>query len=193
MGFISDLLDKLSVLWPFIRVKPWSEGILITYIPAYILPQKDYPFFRIVPSRSIVRKVSSGVHRCLWWIEELHEESVVEQVFNLPTQSVTTKDDVTVTFSVNVTFQITDVLLNLTKVNHFDASLEGAAMVHLAQRIRSWSWAELVADQKVLEKSLKDTLTTRVKKWGVEIVDVGITDLVKGKVYRFFGDPFKSA
>jgi regulator of protease activity HflC (stomatin/prohibitin superfamily) len=116
----------------------------------------------------------------------------VEQVYNLPTQSITTKDDVTVTFSANIRFRISDVLLNLTEVHNFEASLEGAAMVHLAQRVRAWSWKELVENQKKLETSLADTLTTRVKRWGVEILEVGLTDLVKGKVYRFYGDPFKA-
>jgi hypothetical protein len=70
--------------------------------------------------------------------------------------------------------------------------MEGLAMVHLAQKVRDYTWPELVAHQKDLERSLKNTLTTRVKKWGVEIVEVGLTDLVRSRSYRLFGDPFKA-
>lgn len=192
MGWISDLLDKLSVLWPFVRIQVWQRAIRTTFLPSLVLPTRQKPYYRTIPPRAIVASLGPGVHRRLWWMEEVQNESIVEQVYNLPTQSITTKDDVAVTFSANIRFQISDVVLNLTQVHNFEASLEGAAMVHLAQRVRDWNWKELVENQKKLEKSLADTLTTRVKHWGVEIIDVGLTDLVKGRVYRFYGDSFKA-
>jgi regulator of protease activity HflC (stomatin/prohibitin superfamily) len=50
------------------------------------------------------------------------------------------------------------------------------------------TWPELLAEQTDLEKSLRGTLTTRAKEWGVKITQVGITDLVKARQFRHFGE-----
>ena len=108
---------------------------------------------------------------------------------NLPTQSVTTSDGRSVTFSANVEFSITDAVAYVTGVQQFDFSLTNVAMSHLAKRVRAWTWDELVTEQRQLELSLRDTMTTRAKRWGVTIHDVGITDLTCAKTMRFYGVP----
>ena len=59
----------------------------------------------------------------------------------------------------------------------------------LAKRVREWTWDELVASQRDLERSLRGTMTTRAKEWGVTIHDVGLTDLTIAKPLRLYGDP----
>jgi regulator of protease activity HflC (stomatin/prohibitin superfamily) len=54
--------------------------------------------------------------------------------------------------------------------------------------VRDMTWPELLAEQTDLEKSLRGTLTTRAKEWGVKITQVGITDLVKARQFRHFGE-----
>lgn len=128
-----------------------------------------------------------------WWvIPGLLTIEIVDtraDTSNLPTQSVTLKDGRSVTFSANVEFEIVDAVAYLTGVQQFDFSITNVAMSHLAKRVRAWTWDELVAEQRALELSLRDTMTTRAKRWGVQINDVGITDLTCAKTFRLYGDP----
>jgi regulator of protease activity HflC (stomatin/prohibitin superfamily) len=114
--------------------------------------------------------------------------STAEDSVNLPLQDVTTKDGHSVTFDANATYEVTDAVAHLCNVVDFTATLANSSMVHIARRVREMTWAELHTSQRDLERSLRETLTTRSKRWGVKINDVGLTSLVKAKTYRLVGN-----
>lgn len=178
MNWLDALLTRLAQLWPFERIRPWQRAVRTTFVP-----------FRGV--RVVV--LEPGIVRALWFFDALDIRDVQEDTYNLPTQSVTTKDDVAVSLSANFVYEIEDVRAAVCDVRQFDASLQDLAMVHLAERIRELTWDELRAGQDKLEQSLKGTLTTRAKRWGVTIIRVGLTDLVKARQFRHFGDPIMNA
>ena len=174
MSWLSDLLNRLSELWPFVRIAAYERGVRTTYIPR----------------RGIkVDVLGPGVHLRLWWFQTVTEQVVVEQSENLPTQSCTCKDGTQVTLSVNFTYEVTDAEAAVNNVTQLSDSLCARAMMQVAKKLRGWTWAELVAGQSDLERSIRETLTTRAKDWGIRITDCGITDLVQARTYRFFGDP----
>lgn len=131
-----------------------------------------------------------------WWtipgLLTIEVVDVRDDTANLPTQSVTTSDGKSVTFSANVRFSITDAVAYVTTVQQFDFSLTNIAMSHLAKRVRDNTLSDLLAEQRQLESSLRDTMTTRAKRWGVTIHEVGLTDLTCAKTMRFYGDPLIS-
>jgi regulator of protease activity HflC (stomatin/prohibitin superfamily) len=174
MTWIDAILSRIADLWPFVRIQAWQIGVRTTYIP-----------FKGVR----VEAIGPGPRRCLWWFESVIVVNVQERGVNLLTQSLTTADDVAVCLAANFTFEVEDAMKATLNVHDYADSLEDLAMMHLSERIREWKWDELRAGQKELERSLKGTLTTRAKDWGVKILRVGLTDLVKARQYRFFGDP----
>jgi hypothetical protein len=92
---------------------------------------------------------------------------------------------------VNVGYRITDIVLHWQNVQDFTASIHGAAMTHLAARVRKATLEELESDEGLakLEDSCKGTLTTRFKKWGAECYSVGFTNFAEiSRPHRFFGD-----
>lgn len=123
-------------------------------------------------------------------IEVSEVTGVNEETRNLLSQSVTTADGTAVTFSCNLCFIVVDPTLYYTAVYNFEQSIDALSMTHLHARTRKLSWEMLRTDEALseLERSLKGTLTTKVKKWGVEMISVGFTDLVPSRAYRFFGD-----
>lgn len=179
MNFLDSLFGHLREGWPFVRITPWERGIRIRY---WGIPWTRW-------KAVTVQVLGPGVHFAFWWFEEILTESVVQQVRNLPTQSVTTKDDIAVSFSTNVSYEVVDVEANLTQVHDFETSMVNLAMMHLSERVRDKTWEDLLHNMDDLERSLKGTLTTRVKPWGVRIVDVTLTDLVRARAYRLLGDP----
>ena len=129
-----------------------------------------------------------GLHWFLPFLQSIEVASVVDDVITLPTQSLTTSDDKHISFCMNVEYEIHDLRAMWIEVQDFQHSLKNLAMNHLAARVRELSWKELRESQSELEKSMKGTLTTKVKKWGVTVLSVGIVDLVETQTYRIFGD-----
>lgn len=117
-----------------------------------------------------------------------------EETRNLTSQSATTADGKAVTFGVNLVYRVVDPQRYQCEVFDFDSSLCAYTMIHLHRRIRELPLSDLLTQQVKLERSLEGTLSTRLQKWGGEIVSVGFTDFVQTRQFRFFGDGFtKSA
>lgn len=173
MNWLEVLITRVLELIPWTRVKPWQRAVRTTYVP-----------FKGVR----VRVIEPGIGRHVWFFDEYEIRDVQEDTDNLLTQSVTTKDDVAVTFSANFAYEIEDVLAAVMNVKEFSSGLRDVGMMHLAERAREMTWAELRDGQKEMEKSLRGTLTTRAKSWGVKITRVGLTDLVKARQFRHFGE-----
>jgi regulator of protease activity HflC (stomatin/prohibitin superfamily) len=167
MNWVDAILSRLRELWPFVRIPPWGKGVRYRY---------DWR-----RSALTIQLLDPGIHLQIWWLDDTNIMSVVEQVYDLPSQPVTTKDDIAITFSVNFCFRVVDPIAAVVEVHDFTHSLQGLAMTHCAQKIRDWTWKELLEGQKDLERSLKGTMTTRAKRWGVEVTDVGITVLVRAR------------
>jgi regulator of protease activity HflC (stomatin/prohibitin superfamily) len=178
---VNFVKDNLLALVPMRVVKSFERGVRFRKgIPAHRLWLK--------PNAEVPGEVPPGIRWFLPFFESIEVDDVVPAVIDLPMQSVTSLDKQPITFSVNITYEVTDIVAKYTQVSDFDASLIGAAKIHLAQKVRDWTVEELLKNQRDLEKSLKDTLTTKVKKWGVKITDVGITDLVVVRTYRLLNE-----
>ena len=170
-AIIANLKELLLWFAPFRIIKVYERGVVLRWgIPHRVMA----PGFNLmIPFR----------------VEHVEEVIVVEQTMDLMVQSITTTDDVSVTLSVNVVYCVTDPTLYHTAVSDFERSAEGYARIHLSQRARDKTWKELLADQKKLETSLEGTLSTRLAKWGAEVVSLGFTDLTRAKPFRMFTDP----
>lgn len=184
MSWFESLWTRIIELWPFVKVRVWERATRQRF---WVWDRKRWwwPIGRGVR----VDELSAGVHWAPLWITEVDSEPVVEQTMNLPTQSVTTADGISVSFSTNIVYEVEDVVKATTAVTNFERSAQALAMMHLARRIRAKEWKWLIDNQDDLEKSLKDTLTTRFKGWGVRVVAVGLTDMVSALQLRNFADP----
>lgn len=127
----------------------------------------------------------------VWFLPFFQQVEVVdtsEETMDLLAQSITTRDRKQVVFSVNVVWQVVDLIAYMTNVQSAELSIEGSARVYCAQKARQWTFDELIDNQETLEKELKSLLHKKIKEWGVKIHEVGITDFAETKHYRFFGD-----
>lgn len=174
MSWVEAILSRVADLWPFVRVGVWQRGVRTTFLPWGGVK---------------VTVLAPGAHRCLWWIERVTLQTTAEQVHNLPTQSITCRCGTAATLSANFAFEVTDAEAAANNVFDLGDSLQGLAMMQIAKKCRDWTWVELSERQADLERSIRDTLTTRAKEWGIKITAVGLTDLVQARAYRLFGDP----
>jgi Membrane protease subunits, stomatin/prohibitin homologs len=117
---------------------------------------------------------------------------VVEDVIDCEVQSLTTKPDDNgvaeeVTLSFVITLRIADARKLFVGLQDWAQNIERAARRYIHRRVRSWTYRQLIDKQTELEAGVKDTLSTRFEKWGVEITDVGLTDLTSARNYRVYG------
>jgi regulator of protease activity HflC (stomatin/prohibitin superfamily) len=166
VGWIQFLFEKVEYLWPLKKIKSFQRGVLMSC--GWTCP----------------RALKPGLYPFIPWLMDIEAVNVVEDVVDLPSQSITTKDGKTVTFSANVSYEVTDAVAMWTQVQDFGENLSRVACGHLAMKIREWDWEELQDGQRKLEISLRDTLTTRVKGWGVRILECRLTDCVQAKQIR---------
>lgn len=162
---MGGLLDFLRSIWDSIVicriVENWSHGVR---------------FRRGVPE---AKPLTAGVWFHWPHIDRIAIVPIKERFVDLPVQSATTADGFEVTFSANIGYSIFDGVLACTEVHDLEDAMSRIAMGHLHRRIHEWKLAQLMEDLAKLEKSLEGTLTTRVKRWGCQIDDVGITDMVR--------------
>lgn len=172
---VGIILNNLLVLFPFVVIKTYQRGVRWTLgkNPIELLP---------------------GIRLKLWLYHEVLVFDIADEVLELPVQSVITKDEKLVCFSVNIGFRVVDVVSHANSVQDFFESTAGLAMTHLAKRVREKSLSELVTDLRDLEKSLEGTLTTRMKQWGTEVFSVGFTNFAEvPQQMRVFMDGGKHA
>jgi regulator of protease activity HflC (stomatin/prohibitin superfamily) len=200
--WIDSFLERLKALWPFKRVAPWERAVRITYWHLYLdvdaapaWTQRSRYLQRLFsPIRQSddprIELLKPGIRSEVWFYQEIFEGSVVQQVIQLPTQSVTTEDGVSVTFDATITFEVVDLVQKVTQVHDFDHSLINLAMMHLSAKVREVTWEFLRSHQAGLERNLRRSLDTKVAPWGVKIIKVGLTGMVQARQYRIYSDSY---
>lgn len=168
MNWLEVLFSWFNYLWPLRVVRSYQQGVRFWW-------GRD------------TKELGPGVYAFLPFFGDIEIVTVVPDVLDMGVHSITTTDNRKVTFSANIAYEIVSARLMWTKVQDFETSLQRIAEGHLATKIRDWSYDDLITGQKELERSLRGTLETRAKKWGVLVIDVWITDLVECKQFRLFG------
>ncbi len=167
--FVEAIFNNLALLLPLRVVNSYERGV------------------RFRGGRDIA-ELEPGVHWFIPGYEAIEIVNVAPETRNLPTQTVTTKDKVDVTFSANVCYKITDARKMFVSVQSFDEAMIAFAMCHLATAVGDNTFASLLRNREQLESELAESLAAKVASWGADIEWVGFTDLTRAKAYRLFGD-----
>lgn len=107
---------------------------------------------------------------------------------NLPALSITTADDTAVTVSPAAPYSVVDAVKMYSVVLDLEETLADHLAIYTARVIRAHTWPEIVENQDGIEREILRKMRAMAKKWGVEVHDVGLPDLVQARQYRLFGD-----
>lgn len=149
-----------------------------------------HPYERAVVLRlgSFKRVLQPGWH----WvaplkIDETLYEVVTPRTTNLPVQTVTTADDVQVSVSAIVTWEISDVRkLVLEAAEHQEAMLD-TSLGLVANAIMAVCWRDLGTDE--FRRTLKRDVKQKARKWGIKVLDVQLTDIARTRTFRLLSPP----
>lgn len=168
-AFFEKIWTFLAELQPIRIVRSYEQGVLF------------------INGQHSNTPLPAGVYAIIPFFDAIETVNCQEDALDLPIQSITTTCGKQVSLSANVIYKVVDAVLWFTAVRDFDENIQRLAARHLMSRVREWSWVELCLEQKELEKSLRGTLGTKAKAWGVEVLDVGFDTLVQAKQYRLIG------
>lgn len=117
------------------------------------------------------KPLKTGLNWRVPFLQSIVEMARVPEVKQFDTQTIGTHDGKTVTIAANVEILIVDPVALQTKIYRWEDSLRGEITGHLTERINGQSYDDVMLNGGLakLQTSLRNTLTTKVKDWGLKI------------------------
>lgn len=173
MQYLLDFIVRnIMAFWPIARVYTWQQGLRVR-------------------NGQVKEILYPGLHWRWWFIDEIFKQTSTEQTLDLPACSITTTDGVPIVLSANIAWRVVDVKTQWSTVWSIDVSL--AKLMHglVAQFCSGKSIAELSTNRAALQVYLAQQLTEQGQQWGTEVTRVHVTDFVRARQIKLFGDGFK--
>ena len=170
------------------NVFSWAIENLLSLIPLRVVESGEQGVRKVL---GVATKTldPGGPYLHIRGLFEVEVFNTAEQGVNLATQTVTTADEVEVTISVNVQYAIVEAHEMVRNVQDLDETLGFRAMTALSRKVRRTTRDELLNNVRAVETSVKRSLQAWADGVGVDVLDVGITDVARAKAFRLFGDP----
>lgn len=130
------------------------------------------------------KPMGTGWHWYCPILQSIEVLDVVADVVDLKVQHLTTTDGKPVALSMCVEYEIADAVQYHLGIQQLETNFEAMARTVVARRVRGWSWDELHAQQKELEVEVRDTLRRRAVRYGVKVLEVGLTDIGQARILR---------
>lgn len=127
-----------------------------------------------------------GVHFVWPVIERVISENVVPKVYDLNAQSLTTADGVSVVVSGIVTARVHDVRRSVLEVDGVLDAIKNSSVAEIARAVKKATWSELSSVD--FDESLTAACRKKGFKWGMEIMEVQLSDMSKSRTVRLFHD-----
>ena len=119
------------------------------------------------------RTIGEGFHWQYPLIDEIQTIPTSEQAIDLPNQTLTTADGKTVTVSGTIRYEVVCPEKTLFNVSDYDESLQTLSMEVIGIELPLIQHSQ---SSGVLRQRVRDRLEKAVYGWGINIIEVGITD-----------------
>ncbi len=152
-------------------------NLILNFIPLRLVRANEQGVLEVFGKYK--RTVGPGLYFHCKFVREIDSEVVTEQGIDCPNQLLTSKDDVRVTVSCNVTYIVDDAGTKHLNAHDADRLLGLEAMRYVARVIRRYDYATIQSNQNALERQLRRRLRKRAEGWGVRLTDAGFTHFAK--------------
>lgn len=154
-----------EALWPIYIIDEWEEGIVL----------RNGKFLKIV---------KPGLYIKLPFFDSVWKHAVITQSIDIPPQSVTTSDNKNVVVKGIIRFTIVDIktfLLTITQPQDVLTDTTGGMIRDIIEDTR---WDGIID----IDKKLTSEVGKFVKKWGIKVEKVTLTDLQIASSIRIIQD-----
>lgn len=141
--------------------------------------KKKWPFIRFY---------RTGLH--FYWpgLQLITLQDTVPEVVNLPVQSLITMDEVGICVSGAAHYEIVDLHKYYTRVQDFDDSFINMIMGMVERKVTTANFNDIRnGGKKALCEFVMSEAGKIAHRWGVNLIDFYITDMVKARSIRLFG------
>lgn len=165
--FIATLGRWISQFSLLAIIMPWEQGIRVRR-------GKD------------VRILPPGIHARVPVLDSVYRQSIRQRSSLVATQTLTTKDGVTLTVCVTLGYRIVDIFKAYNSLQHAEDTLCNMTAVALARYIYGKNKLDL--NPNTLAADLTEELTQTFIQYGLAGVDVRVTDFAYIRAIRIMQD-----
>jgi regulator of protease activity HflC (stomatin/prohibitin superfamily) len=161
---------------------------LLSLVPQLIVVEATHGGVRFRRGK-IVKELKPGVH--IYWpvVTEVVTLPVVRQPIDLPPQVITLQNG-PVAASAAIVYEIRDAVAALAETHDIDDLIENVGRVALFKQLTGSKWSDTMADHEngELRRHLTAEARKQLKKYGVHVFEMALTDFAKCVVIRNFGN-----
>lgn len=151
-------------------------------IPKFEIIKSTHQGVAFVRGKTI-KKINPGIFIYWPFWTEIMTYPVVRQSINLPSQNLTTKDDLAVSASAICIYKVHNIIAALAEQWDLNETIRDLAMAAVRDSVCSLTFKEISEHRK----NIDDTLTKKCKDildpYGVAILSASLTDFTKTTVY----------
>jgi regulator of protease activity HflC (stomatin/prohibitin superfamily) len=125
-----------------------------------------------------VRTLQPGLSLIVPFIDRVgHKVNVMEQMLDVPSQEVITKDNAKVTVDGVLFFQVLDAARSSYEITRLDTSLMNLAMTNIRTVMGSMDLDALLSNRDTINESLLRVVDQAASPWGVKVNRIEIKDI----------------
>ena len=172
----------ITLLVKGIRIVPEQSAVMIERLGKFrtqldpglniIIPVVDKP--RSVPWRSTVK---DGGQK-FYVVSNISNLDLREQVYDFPSQSVITRDNVGIQVDAVVYFQITNPQKAVYEISNLPMALETLTQTTLRNVIGEMDLDDTLTSRETINASLVETIDSAAQAWGVKVNRVEVQDIM---------------
>lgn len=165
-----------------IRIVPEQSAVMIERLGKFrtqlhpglniIIPVVDQA--RSVPWRQTVKEAGQKFHV----VSNITNLDLREQVYDFPSQSVITRDNVGIQVDAVVYFQITDARKAVYEISNLPIALETMTQTTLRNVIGEMDLDDTLTSRETINASLVETIDAAAQAWGVKVNRVEVQDII---------------
>ena len=136
-----------------------------------------------------VRQLNSGMH--IYWplTTKVSFFPIARQADDLRSQTLTTRDAITVAASALIVFEVSDIKTLLSTTYDPDTTIQEIALTAVQDTLTELSWDEIrETPRRRLDIQLRSSARAELKPYGVNVLKMSLVDLAPCKVIRLLGD-----